>query len=448
MSAGSNVAAPPRGLGDLAASRSDWAALAAVAVIVGVVPLVVDPHWYDRYYWPKVELFYAATALGAVALLWRGRTDWLGRLRSPVGYALLAWLAALTVSTLASIDPATSLVGDDYRYEGLVTWLAYGVAAVVTGAALVTAARVRAVIGVGLGGAVVMSVLALLQYWGARPVALDFERAGSLRVFGTVGNPIALGAYLVLLLPIAVSLYAAEERPEWCQLWGAVVVLLYAGLLASLARGAWAALPVGLAAWAAALGPRTLRAAARPLAVLVLCCAAVTPVVLLTGPVSGQLDPAAVANSLHGRMFLWETSGTLVGQRPLFGWGPETLAQIYPAYGTPAFYAVYPYARMMNLIVDRPHNDLLQQAIATGLVGLAAYLWLWGALLRTGWRVARAGAAPWTRTLAAGLLGGLVAYFVQLQLAFSYVSVAPVLWVLIGVLLVLDRGRAGGGLAG
>ncbi|HLN13556.1 MAG TPA: hypothetical protein VK587_10205, partial [bacterium] len=119
-----------------------------------------------------------------------------------------------------------------------------------------------------------------------------------------------------------------------------------------------------------------------------------------------------------------------------------------PAYGTPAFYAVYPYARMMNLIVDRPHNDLLQQAIATGLVGLAAYLWLWGALLRTGWRVARAGAAPWTRTLAAGLLGGLVAYFVQLQLAFSYVSVAPVLWVLIGVLLVLDRGRAGGGLAG
>ncbi|HLN13755.1 MAG TPA: hypothetical protein VK587_11215, partial [bacterium] len=244
MSAGSNVAAPPRELGDLAASRSDWAALAAVAVIVGVVPLVVDPHWYDRYYWPKVELFYAATALGAVALLWRGRTDWLGRLRSPVGYALLAWLAALTVSTLASIDPATSLVGDDYRYEGLVTWLAYGVAAAVTGAALVTAARVRAVIAVALGGAVVMSVLALLQYWGARPVALDFERAGSLRVFGTVGNPIALGAYLVLLLPIAVSLYAAEERPEWCQLWGAVVVLLYAGLLASLARGAWAALPV------------------------------------------------------------------------------------------------------------------------------------------------------------------------------------------------------------
>lgn len=447
MSAGSHITAPPRGLREIAVSWTDWIALGAVAVIVAVVPLVVDPRWYDRYYWPKVEVFYVATALGAVALLWRGRADWLGRLRLPVGYALLAWLAALTVATIVSVDPATSLVGEDYRYEGLVTWLAYGVAAAVTAAALITAARVRAVIAVALGGGAVMSILALLQYWGARPVPLDFERAGSLRVFGTVGNPIALGAYLVLLLPIATSLFAAEARPEPRRLWGAVVVLLYAALIASLARGAWAALPVGIAAWAAALGPRALRAAARPLAVLMLCCAAVTPVILLTGPVSGQLDPAAVANSLHGRMFLWETSGTLVRQRPLFGWGPETLAQIYPAYGTPKFFAVYPYARMMNLIVDRPHNDLLQQAIAAGVVGLAAYVWLWAALLRTAWVAARAGTGAWTSALSAGLLGGLAAYLVQLQLAFSYVSVAPVLWVLIGVLLALDRGRFGAGVA-
>lgn len=444
MSTGTNVAAPPRGLGEIAASASDWVALGAIAVIAGVVPLVVDPHWYDRYYWPKVELFYAATALGAIALLWRGRTDWLGRLRSPVGYALLAWLAALTVATLVSVDPATSVVGDDYRYEGLLTWFTYGIAAAVTAAALVTAARVRAVVGVALGGGVVMSALALLQYWGARPVALDFERAGSLRVFGTVGNPIALGAYLVLLLPVALSLYTAEERPERRQLWGAVVVLLYAALLASLARGAWAALPIGLAAWAVVMGPRVLRTAVGPLVTLVLWCGAVTPIVLLTGPVLGQLDPAAVANSFHGRMYLWQTSGALVWHRPLFGWGPETLAQIYPAYGTPAFFAMFPYARMINLIVDRPHNDLLQQAIAAGLIGLAAYVWLWTAILRTGWRTARAGGDAWTRALAAGLLGGLAAYFAQLQLAFSYVSVAPVLWVLVGVLLALDRGCAPG----
>ena len=436
MSTGTNVAAPPRGLGEIAASASDWVALGAIAVIAGVVPLVVDPHWYDRYYWPKIELFYAATALGAIALLWRGRTDWLGRLRSPVGYALLAWLAALTVATLGSVDPATSLVGDDYRYEGLLTWLTYGIAAAVTAAALVTAARVRAVVGVALGGGVVMSVLALLQYWGARPVALDFERAGSLRVFGTVGNPIALGAYLVLLLPVALSLYTAEERgPSGASCGAPSSCCCTPRCWRRSHRGAWVALPIGLAAWAVVMGRRVLRTAVGPLVTLVLWCAAVTPIVLLTGPVLGQLDPAAVANSFHGRrVFLWQTSGALVRHRPLFGWGPETLAQIYPAYGTPAFFAMFPYARMIQ--PDR--GPSLQRSLAAGDCrrshrpgGLR--LAVDAAILRTGWRTARAPAATRGpgRSPAGCSAGSPRAYFAQLQLAFSYVSVAPVLWVLV-----------------
>jgi len=440
------VVVPPPGATASRASLADRVQFAAVAVIVGVVPLVVNPWWYDRYYWPKIQLLYAATAFGALALLCRGRPAPLARLRSPVGFALLAWLAALTLATVASVDPLTSLVGDDYRYEGLLTWLAYGAAAALAASALATVARVRAVVNIALGTAVVISVLALLQHWGWRSVPTDFERTGWNRVWGTTGNPIALGAYLVLVLPIAASLYAAEPTARGVR--GVGVVILYAALVASLARGAWGALPVGVVVCGAALGPRALRAAARPLLLLAVCCAVVTPVILLTGPTQGSLDRAAVADSVHGRLFLWRTSAVLVRDRPLLGWGPETLAKTYPAYGTPEFFAVYPYARQMTLIVDRPHNDLLQQAIAAGVVGLAAYLWLWAALARTAWRAAQTGGAPGMAALAAGLFGGFVAYFAQLQLSFSYVSVAPVFWVLVGVLLALDRdactGRARG----
>jgi len=421
------------------AGLADRAMLAAVAAIVGVVPLAVNPWWYDRYYWPKIQLLYAATALGALgalALLCRGRPAPLARLRSPVGLALLAWLAMLTVATVASVDPLTSVVGDDYRYEGLLTWLAYGAAAALAAAALVTAARVRAIVSIALGAAVAISVLGLLQHWGWQPVPTDFERTGWNRAWGTTGNPLALGAYLVLLLPVAASLYAAEPTARGVR--GAVVVILYAALVASLARGAWGALPVGLVACGAALGSRVLRAAARPLLLLAVCCAVVTPVVLLTGPAQRAPDRAAVAYSANGRWFLWKTSAPLVRERPLLGWGPETLATTYPAYGTPQFFAVYPGARTTTLIVDRPHNDLLQQAIATGLVGLAAYLWLWAALVRTAWRAARTGRTPGAAALGAGLFGGFVAYFAQLQVLFSYVSVAPVFWVLVGVLLALD----------
>jgi O-antigen ligase len=177
----------------------------------------------------------------------------------------------------------------------------------------------------------------------------------------------------------------------------------------------------------------------------------VTPAVLLTGP-PGALGHVSDAGSATSRVFIWRTAAPLVIARPLLGWGPETLAQVYPAYGTPAFLRVFPEAAMQHIVVDRPHNDLLQQAIAAGLLGLAAYLWLWYAVLRTAWKTARARAygdhglrrgddrrssLVDPSIVAAGLLGGFAAYFAQLQLSFSYVSVAPLFWILLGAVAAL-----------
>lgn len=273
-------------------------------------------------------------------------------------------------------------------------------------------------------------------------------------------------------------------------MYGALILLLYAALVATMARAAWGALAVGLAAWGAAAGARRLREASWRLALLALLCAAVTRAVLGAGP-AGTAGPVLAHVPSQGtaiqRLFLWRTVVPLVVRRPLLGWGPETLAEVYPAYDDPRFTQVFPEARMQRLIVDRPHNDLLQQAVSAGLIGAAAYGWLWLAMLRTAWQAARpaagapgpgpwsapgskAGARPTVRTsyvaappwappggvrasgrgggpaegrlaaaVASGLLGGLAAYLAQLQFSFSFVSVAPVFWTLVGLLLALSR---------
>ena len=184
---------------------------------------------------------------------------------------------------------------------------------------------------------------------------------------------------------------------------------------------------------------------------LAVVCAAVTPAVLLTGP-RAALGHVSDAGSATSRLFIWRTAAPLVVERPLLGWGPETLAQVYPAYGTPAFVRVFPEAAMQQIIVDRPHNDLLQQAIAAGLLGLAAYLWFWYTVFRTTWTTARArvyGDHGLRRgddrrsslvdpcVIGPGLVGGFAAYFAQMQLSLSYVSVAPLFWVLLGVVAAL-----------
>ena len=103
----------------------------------------------------------------------------------------------------------------------------------------------------------------------------------------------------------------------------------------------------------------------------------------------------------------------------------------------------------MRLIVDRPHNDLLQQAVSTGFLGLAACVWLWVAIFRAGWRISCIERAEGSAMrFSARLLGGAVAYFCQLQFSNSYISVAPVFWTLVGLLAVYEgasqrRGRFG-----
>jgi putative inorganic carbon (HCO3(-)) transporter len=426
-------------------SAAGWSAGVRVGGFAGLaacLPFIVTTWWYDFYYWPKVVVLYAALlVLTSIALL-TDRNHWLRSLQSPVGVALVAWLGALIASTLLSVDPLLSLVGADYRYEGLWTWLAYGAIVAGVASSFVTTSRIRLCLAAILLAAAVMAVLGLLQHFGLSPVPTDLLRAGWTRAWGTTGNPLALGAYLVLLLPVAISFYVHDTRPGWRWVYGGLVVLLYAALLATRTRAAWGALAVGAAVWAAASGPGRLRAAARPLVLLAILLAAVTPAVLLTGPVTKPAGavPLSSRGSADQRAFLWRTTAPLVFRRPLLGWGPETLAEVYPAYKSPEFPRLFPEAQMQTLVVDRPHNDLLQQALSSGLVGLGFYVWLWVTIFQTVVRTARAERIGWTSAgLSAGLLGGIVAYFCQLQLSFSYVSVAPVFWSLVGLVLALGR---------
>jgi putative inorganic carbon (HCO3(-)) transporter len=431
--------------------HADYPAVSlAVGTAAVALPFVVVPAWYDAYYWPKVCVLYAAVALGALSIRRSAQGSWTRDLGAPLAPALTVWLGALALATAFSINRIVSLVGEDYRYEGLLTWLAYAALAALSASALRAPRRLQAVLGWTLAAAAGMSVLALLQHAGLSPVPADVTRRTWVRAWGTTGSPAALGAYLVLVLPLTISLYAASRRGLRL-LYGSLAGAMYAALIATDARADWGALALGVIGWAIVVEKGTVRRAGGSLLLLALVCATLTPAVLYSGS-AGVAGHVTDMNSAGSRMFLWRTSAPLVAARPLFGWGPETLSQAYPAYRMPEFVRVFPEAAMQQILVDRPHNDLLQQAIATGAVGLVAYLWLIWTVLTVAWRTARArvyGDRGLRRgddrqsslvdpaVVGAGLFGAFVAYFAQLQLSFSYVSVAPLFWVLVGAVAAL-----------
>jgi putative inorganic carbon (HCO3(-)) transporter len=78
---------------------------------------------------------------------------------------------------------------------------------------------------------------------------------------------------------------------------------------------------------------------------------------------------------------------------------------------------------------DKAHNDLLQVAVTTGLLGLVAYMFLIGRFFCLGFSRRR------QDELLGIILPGLLGYWASLQLSFSVVSVAPFFWLLSGMSL-------------
>ena len=75
------------------------------------------------------------------------------------------------------------------------------------------------------------------------------------------------------------------------------------------------------------------------------------------------------------RLRIDRDTALMFARRPILGWGLGTFEDVYPQFRS--FYT--------SLFVDKAHNDYLQLAAETGLLGLAAGVWLVGLALRRAW---------------------------------------------------------------
>src|SRR5207245_8960972 len=95
---------------------------------------------------------------------------------------------------------------------------------------------------------------------------------------------------------------------------------------------------------------------------------------------------------------------------------------------------------------QKAHDDYVQNAAETGVLGLGLWLWLLAAVLRAGWLAAGAGGSPEEGAAAAGLLGGCVALMVDAWFNFPFriIPALVVFWLFAGLL----AARAADGLPG
>jgi O-antigen ligase len=280
---------------------------------------------------------------------------------------------------------------------------------------------VQVMAGVGL----VVALVGVWQFVVGAPMPagwVDASESVRTRAYSIVQSPNVLGAYMTLLLPIAMgiglSVWRRARLRGW--MWFGVAGVFGLTLLFTGSRGAWLAAFVAMG-WVGWFVRR--RVVLVGLIVVVLAGAMVPGVrdrVVQLGS-AGYL-----AKSGHdGRLARWQGAVSVMRDHPLFGVG---LGHYGGAVGARVYGTTY---------VDSYGFKLLAE---TGLVGLALYVWLAGGVLvavHRRWRRRYAGGFSGDYFLVAGVYAGLLGVLLHnaVENIFEVPFMAVGWWLLAGAVL-------------
>ncbi len=416
----------------------------AVLLVVAVVPLLLNlGDLDDTYYGVKARaLSILAPVLFTGVLAVRGLPDLnRARLLGP----LVAFVVAVTLATAYSIDPAWSVAGAPRRHEGLLSLIAY---ALTSAGTLIVVARAgpRVWHGAAVLGGTLVAVYGVAQYFGVEWLVRDAVRVNWWQAFSTTGNANFLGAYMVMMTPLAAAAVLTARRPAAMVLSACSLGLVVLAALCTYSRAAWLGLTVAVAVFGGTLLWRGRGAFHEPLGRPRLRGALGLLVVLAAvffvpgGPFAvpradwsaadrarTAIQFAAPAAGFRQRVYLWHHALALLRRRPLTGYGPETLTLVLSQEWD---------AERVHLFGERParidkaHNDTVDMAMSIGLIGLTGFGWVLVTAVRRGWTALAAGGAE--QVAAAACLAAIAGYWIDVQWHFSVVSVAPVFWSVMG----------------
>lgn len=386
------------------------------------LPLIVGGTYSIPALTPKVFFFQGvvlvmAAVYGVLLVL-----DW-QRFRpraTPLTIAILAWGASLVISTFAGVDWHRSLWSTDVRMTGVFLVFHYILFYLISSSVFRKNEDWQWFFRLWLGVGIVTVLLALVFEVGS-PELMYQSGGGGIRASSTLGNPTFFGGFAMTLVFFGYLAFLQAKQKKWAWLALGSIVFALVGVLASGTRGAFLGLACGLGFalilflvfW---IKQHDSKEAMRLLGFLLLpllIFGGVSLVFLVKNavlpaevPVVERFTGAGATNTLHTRLLAWKAGIEAWKDKPLLGWGPSNFAYAFNAhyppeilqYGTPEAW------------FDVAHSVLFETLATQGIVGVAAYLALFGAaglMLWQGYQRRRVGIHF------VGIAGGfLIAHFV------------------------------------
>lgn len=317
-------------------------------------------------------------------------------------WPIAAYTAAVVVSLLVSTDLQLSLFQVYLMLEMFLLYL-YFAANITSREEVVALLRILLFGGIIEGGYVLILAVtghefAFIRAIGIKSVIYHPVLPGEIaRYGGTVGSPNDAAAYLAVVIALAFAARYLMFNRQLCRLATPVLVLGVGALVCTYSRGGWIELTLSAAILTAATWLRGGITPRRAFAFGFLLCI-VVGALYIRNPISDRFT-ANDNGSAYSRIPLMHLAENIIRANPILGVGANNFAAVMEGYEGPEFRHAWIYT---------VHNQFLLVWSETGLIGLIAFLWIYGSLILRGWRLWRTRDtlfAPLGLTIVAALCG-------------------------------------------
>ncbi|MCX6718103.1 MAG: O-antigen ligase family protein [Candidatus Staskawiczbacteria bacterium] len=409
-------------------------------VLILLLPLLDLPPWFFPVDWGKTIIF--RIVLSAIIFLFiyqlfykKSELELPGIKKNKIIWALSIFLFFLLLATLFSQDITFSLWGSPYRSGGAVNLVFYIAFGFLSFLLFKKPGEWKKFWDISIIAGVLVCIIAIIQLYG---LLNNVFTSVAGRPASTMGNPIILGIYLILLLFIT-SASAIREKTRNKKIFYVFALLLFLyTILMTGSRAAYLAVLIG------ALYFILFYPATKNKKLLFLKIALLISIIVGTGIVyyvnTLKQPPDFVQNnrlliSVYYRLSIkealndprfsaWQVVIREIKEKPVLGWGPENLAIGFDKHYDPSL----PYiSKEWGGWWDRAHNIILDTAASTGIPSAIAYLAL---LITLFWQLQKLKNSQ--QLIIHGLQSTLIAYFVANFFGFDTFSTYILFFLIIG----------------
>lgn len=251
---------------------------------------------------------------------------------------------------------------------------------------------------------------------------VDSAESVRTRVFSIVGSPNVLGSFLVMVIPITISQLISARGRLLRYAYALALAPMILTLIFTYSRGAWLAMFGALIVYGLIYNRRILLGLA--------AAAYAAPKIFpdIAARIGYMLSPAYLLSSTRaGRVARWNAAIAKWKANPLTGEGFGRFGGAVAARHIPT-----------SNYVD---NFYLKTAAESGLIGLAALVWLYISGLRCAFNSYRRLTDPYLKGLAVGLIAGLLGVLLHngVENIFEVPMMSTYFWLLLGMAAALPH---------